>query len=173
MGKKYFTEDELNELVRDYDIHTVEGESTRWQRAVTTIVSDKEHNKMYKIDWMKGATENQEDTFLAGWYPEVFSHQQVKGSVIHRFLTEEQINNIDSDKTETLKTEVKALKSIVDSEALANEQEKLNSLDLENLIQVLENIPLVNVNQSLNTDNIIAVEYLKQLKTVQSILSSK
>lgn len=52
------TEDELWELVCEYEIDKIEGDRGRWTQFVTTIV--KLGDRLFSVDWQRALTEYQE-----------------------------------------------------------------------------------------------------------------
>lgn len=59
-NKEKLSKEELRELAWN-GIDEIEGTEHRWQREISTII---EHNgKYYKLDWMRGLTECQENDF--------------------------------------------------------------------------------------------------------------
>jgi hypothetical protein len=70
MSSRYFTEKEVKNLIWDCEVDRIEGENRRWSRRVTSIV-EADDGKFYKINWEQGLTENQENDYNAGEYPEV------------------------------------------------------------------------------------------------------
>jgi hypothetical protein len=66
---RHFTEQEAREAVYEHPVDTIIGDSGRWSRLVTTIVSI--DGRYYAIDWDEGLTENQENEFEEGDFEEV------------------------------------------------------------------------------------------------------
>jgi len=63
-GDQDFTENELNDLVTEYEditVDTIEGGDRRWSRNMETILIIE--GKYFSIQWEKGLTENQENEF--------------------------------------------------------------------------------------------------------------
>ena len=59
-GEK-LTEEELKEIIWDYDVESSYGENRRWTRAVSTIVCM--CGRYFMVDWEQGLTERQENEF--------------------------------------------------------------------------------------------------------------
>ena len=77
---RYFTEDEILELLDLNEVQTREITESRWSMITETIIQyDK---KFYRIEWERGLTESQEDTVFGQEAPEVFP--------IHEIHVEEQ-----------------------------------------------------------------------------------
>ena len=60
-GSQDFTENELSDLVFEYEYDEIEGEEGRWVRSIETIIKVKD--KLFCIDWERGLTQYQEDSF--------------------------------------------------------------------------------------------------------------
>lgn len=56
------TEDELAELVSDYEIDIIEGENLPWQQCCTTIIQLKD--RTFSIDWQRALTESQTHDYM-------------------------------------------------------------------------------------------------------------
>lgn len=73
---EHLTEDELRELVEEYEWEELEdGDRLRWTQVKHTIV--KLGDKFFKIDWQQGLTENQPNEFMDQPY-EVELHEYEK-----------------------------------------------------------------------------------------------
>ena len=60
-GQK-FSEEELSDMLWSFNIvDRIVGEDHRWQREMTTVFDIS--GRFFKLDWMKGLTENQESDF--------------------------------------------------------------------------------------------------------------
>lgn len=59
-GEK-LTEEELKEIVWDYDVESSYGDNRRWTRSVSTVVSM--CGRYFMVDWKEGLTEYQENEF--------------------------------------------------------------------------------------------------------------
>ena len=70
MVGRYFTEEQVKNLVWNNEVDRVEGENRRWSRTNTSVVKA-DDGKFYEIDWEEGLTEYQDDEYYAGWYNEV------------------------------------------------------------------------------------------------------
>lgn len=55
------TEDELEVLVYEYDVDSIEGDRGRWTIQMTTIIHIR--GRKFAIEWEEGATEYQESVF--------------------------------------------------------------------------------------------------------------
>ena len=75
-AKEKLTEEELRELVTEYDEETMYGDDHRWTREACTIV--KLCDRYFGIDWMKALTEMQEDEF----YEQPYEVKQVERVVV-------------------------------------------------------------------------------------------
>lgn len=72
MSSRFFTESELESLVYESDFFTREISEGRWSMSVETVVQA-DDGKFYLVNWERGLTENQEDSFpYDGEFPEVF-----------------------------------------------------------------------------------------------------
>jgi hypothetical protein len=70
MGKRYFTSQEVKELVWDNEIETTYGENRRWSRSASSIV-EADDGKFYRVYWENGLTESQPNEFFNDTYDEV------------------------------------------------------------------------------------------------------
>lgn len=69
------TEDEIKELLFDgYVVEEIEGDSGRWEKSMTSIVQIKD--RYFSINWQKGLTEMQEDSFPELSPEEVESYEE-------------------------------------------------------------------------------------------------
>ena len=66
--------EDIYELLWDYKIETIEGESHRWQREITTIV--KLGDRYFAIPWKRGLTERQEDDIENSYPYEVEPYEE-------------------------------------------------------------------------------------------------
>jgi hypothetical protein len=73
-GEK-LTEEEIRELVWDYEVDREEGDNRRWSRTITSIVQL--CDKYFSIDWEQGLTECQENEYYNQPY-EVVKHTYEK-----------------------------------------------------------------------------------------------
>lgn len=72
MASRTFTESELESLVYESGVFTREIDEGRWSMFVETVVQA-DDGKFYLVNWQRGLTENQEDSFpFDGEFPEVF-----------------------------------------------------------------------------------------------------
>ncbi len=67
---RYFTSDEVQDLVFDNEVETIYGPNRRWTRTNQTIIKA-DDGKHYKLEWEEGLTENQEHEFYDQEAPEV------------------------------------------------------------------------------------------------------
>ena len=61
LNEEKLTEQEIKELVWDYEIEREEGDHGRWTRSVTSII--KLCDKYFALDWEQGLTEYQENEY--------------------------------------------------------------------------------------------------------------
>ena len=78
-NKEPLTEQELRDLVSEYDVETEYGDNRRWTRSVNTIV--KLCDRYFSIEWEEGLTEYQESEFYNQPY-EVRKEEEVKTIVV-------------------------------------------------------------------------------------------
>lgn len=62
-NNEILTEKEIQNLVLDFNhVEEIGGDQHRWQQEVSTIIEV--DNKFFRIDWMRGLTEYQENDYL-------------------------------------------------------------------------------------------------------------
>lgn len=62
-----FSEEEIKALIYEGDrVAELEGNDHRWNREITTVI--KIDDKLYAIDWRRGLTEMQDDSYYATPY---------------------------------------------------------------------------------------------------------
>lgn len=61
LAHQVLEEKDLQRLVEDYAVITIDGDDHRWHREKTTIICFKD--KYYAINWMEGLTEIQDDYY--------------------------------------------------------------------------------------------------------------
>lgn len=85
----YLTSEEQSDLVySSAEIHRIDCGERRWsEAAISTVRKD---NKLYRIVWDRGLTENQEDEFTDGEVPEVFEVHELKVKDKLFYLTDEE-----------------------------------------------------------------------------------
>lgn len=84
-GEK-LTEEEIRELVWDYEVDREEGDNRRWSRTITSIV--KLCDKYFSIDWEQGLTEYQENEYYNQPY-EVVKHTYEKTITVTEWVAVE------------------------------------------------------------------------------------
>ena len=58
-----FTEEEISKSLFEFpEVHEEQGECHRWTQAMTTYINVS--GRLFRIDWMRGLTEDQEDEYL-------------------------------------------------------------------------------------------------------------
>lgn len=56
-----FSEDDLNKIISEFEIHRDDGENNRWTRNVTSIIEI--CGRFFSINWQEGLTENQMNSY--------------------------------------------------------------------------------------------------------------
>ena len=87
LNSESLTEQEIKELVWDYEIDREEGDNRRWTRSVTSIV--KLCDKYFAIDWEEGLTECQENEYYNQPY-EVVKHTYEKTITVTEWIAVEE-----------------------------------------------------------------------------------
>lgn len=87
----YMKADEQEDLVFSSDVASEGLGERRWSETTNTVVRT-DDGKLYRIQWERGLTENQDNTFEDGEVPEVFiSHElKVKTKTLYLTSTEQQ-----------------------------------------------------------------------------------
>lgn len=62
MSKRKFTEAEVKSLIWEAEVESIQHDSGRWEAYMETIVQT-EDGKYYSLNWGKGLTECQDNTF--------------------------------------------------------------------------------------------------------------
>lgn len=103
MASRTFTESELKSLVYEFDVFTRDIYPGRWSMFVETVVKA-DDGKFYLVNWQRGLTENQEDSFpFDGECPEVFPVEGVYEISTGTYYVEDTSNYSHESDAESIK----------------------------------------------------------------------
>lgn len=84
-----FDEYEIREIINTYTVDQWEGEDHRWDREIYSIIQLKD--RYFEIEWRRGLTEMQEDSYWTHQFIEVFPYEETKTITIKRWLTKDEL----------------------------------------------------------------------------------
>lgn len=167
MSMRKFTEQEVENAVYERTVYSTMGELHRWSAPVESIVE--QDGKLYRINWMKGLTENQEDFFESGEYPEVYREDNIVVSVEKNF---KDVSSETVSRKDSLTTHVNDLKIVGDVDTITNELNDLNETDIDKLRKAVDSIDLLNVDRQMELNHAVVKRYLDELDTVIKSMKS-
>ena len=89
MHTRYFTRDEIRDLIEANEVSREYGPDHQWSRVVWSVVETGD-GRYWRIEWNRGLTENGVDEWFDADYPEVRPVPTVRGSHATRYLTDEE-----------------------------------------------------------------------------------
>lgn len=103
MASRTFTESEMESLVYESGVFTRDIDQGKWSMFVETVVKA-DDGKFYLVNWQRGLTENQEDSFpLYGECPEVFPVEGVYEIRTGTYYVEDTSNYSHASDAESIK----------------------------------------------------------------------
>ena len=61
-SKSKLSEQEISDLICNYEIERIKGDNSRWSRKIVSIIKLKD--RYFKISWEEGLTEYQENSYI-------------------------------------------------------------------------------------------------------------
>lgn len=169
---KYFTEEQVEDLVRESSKETYAGENRRWSRSMTSIVEDCD-GKLYRVFWEDGLTESQENFYESGNHEEVFKFVENIGTVSTKYITAARLASLDSSNKEKLKNEVSSLNVVASEEDIKQEVSTIDKGSIENMLDLINNINLLNINKEMQVNHSVTLKYLNSLLDVKKLIEEK
>lgn len=151
---------EIQRLIFEYERVSEESHGTgRWEEYVTTVIEYSDGN-FYSIDWSRGLTDSQENSFYS--QPErVYAVDHIEVYQGNHYVTDK-----DTDSPALVKKEdVEAAKILVDNaeEAIKN----IKNFDVDSVLEFLESAETVLLSNKQNNFIAASKKLFEELKELQ------